>query len=127
MKMQTAAFRAGVVFNVARPVPTPRFTRAKPHRAFRQDKASGEAPRPGSITEQAFLPIREAEVSMLPTLPTRLSSQVSRAMTTRYFKDLYDYADTDVVIVGAGPSGLACAYELSKNPDLKVKHPFDPI
>ena len=41
-------------------------------------------------------------------------------MTTRYFKDLYDYAETDVVIIGAGPSGLACAYELSKDPDMKV-------
>ena len=41
-------------------------------------------------------------------------------MTTRYFKDLFEYATSDVVIVGAGPSGLACAYELSKNPDLKV-------
>ena len=45
-------------------------------------------------------------------------------MTSRYFKDLYDYAACDVVIVGAGPSGLACAYELSKNPDLKVGYPM---
>lgn len=41
-------------------------------------------------------------------------------MTTRYFNDLYNYAESDVVIVGAGPSGLACAYELSKRPDLKI-------
>lgn len=47
--------------------------------------------------------------------------QVSRAMSSRYFKDLHDFADCDVAIVGAGPSGLACAYELSKNPELKVE------
>lgn len=46
--------------------------------------------------------------------------KVSRAMTSRYFRDLDEFADTDVVIVGAGPSGLACAYELTKRPDVKV-------
>ncbi len=47
--------------------------------------------------------------------------QVSRAMTSRYFKDMEEYADTDVVIVGAGSAGLACAYELSKiSPSTKV-------
>lgn len=53
-----------------------------------------------------FEPIREAEIS--------------RAMTKRYFKDLDEHADTDVVIVGAGSAGLAAAYELSKYPDVKV-------
>mmetsp|Transcript_7218 Transcript_7218/g.14447 ORF Transcript_7218/g.14447 Transcript_7218/m.14447 type:complete len:344 (+) Transcript_7218:99-1130(+) len=47
-------------------------------------------------------------------------SQISRAMTSRYFKDLDNHADTDVVIVGAGSAGLAAAYELSKYPDVKV-------
>jgi thiamine thiazole synthase len=37
----------------------------------------------------AFSPIRE--------------SQVSRAMTKRYFEDLDRYAESDIVIVGAGP------------------------
>ena len=47
--------------------------------------------------------------------------QVARAMASRYFQDLHDYADTDVVIVGAGSAGLSCAYELSKiAPDVKV-------
>ena len=42
-------------------------------------------------------------------------------MAARYFQDLHDYADTDVVIVGAGSAGLSCAYELSKiAPDVKV-------
>lgn len=48
------------------------------------------------------------------------SLQVSRAMTSRYFKDLDEYAETDVIIVGAGSAGLSCAYELSKYPNVKV-------
>jgi thiamine thiazole synthase len=48
-------------------------------------------------------------------------STVSRAMTTRYFKDMYDYAESDVVIVGAGSCGLSAAYTLAKaRPDLKI-------
>lgn len=102
--MKTTTMRLAVC-SAARPTPTPRTTRGKPQRAYREDKAAGEAPRNG-VVGTTFKPIREAEVS--------------RAMTTRYFKDLYDYASCDVVIVGAGPSGLACAYELSKNPDMKI-------
>lgn len=41
-------------------------------------------------------------------------------MTRRYFKDLDEYAEADVIIVGAGSAGLSCAYELSKYPDIKV-------
>lgn len=42
-------------------------------------------------------------------------------MTRRYFKDMDDFAESDVVIVGAGSAGLACAYELGKvAPHLKV-------
>ena len=41
-------------------------------------------------------------------------------MTSRYFKDLDEYAECDVIIVGAGSAGLSCAYELSKYPDVKV-------
>lgn len=40
--------------------------------------------------------------------------QVSRAMTKRYFGDLDSYAESDIVIIGAGSAGLACAYEISK-------------
>lgn len=47
-------------------------------------------------------------------------SQISRAMTSRYFQDLHDHAEVDVVIVGAGSAGLSCAYELSKYPDIRV-------
>ena len=54
-----------------------------------------------------FAPIRE--------------SQVSRAMTRRYFNDLDNYAESDVVIIGAGSCGLSAAYTLaSKRPDLKI-------
>lgn len=54
-----------------------------------------------------FAPIRE--------------SQVSRAMTRRYFHDLDTYAESDIVIVGAGSCGLSAAYMLAKaRPDLKI-------
>lgn len=54
-----------------------------------------------------FAPIRE--------------SQVSRAMTRRYFQDLDKYAESDVVIVGAGSCGLSTAYVMAKaRPDLKI-------
>ncbi len=54
-----------------------------------------------------FAPIRE--------------SQVSRAMTRRYFADLDRYAESDVVIVGAGSCGLSTAYTLANaRPDLKI-------
>ncbi|EGP86325.1 uncharacterized protein MYCGRDRAFT_44262 [Zymoseptoria tritici IPO323] len=54
-----------------------------------------------------FAPIRE--------------SQVSRAMTRRYFSDLDTYAESDIVIVGAGSCGLSAAYCLAKaRPDLKI-------
>ena len=53
----------------------------------------------------------------------RYAVQVSRAMTSRYFKDLHEYAECDVIIVGAGSAGLSCAYELSKHPDVKVRAP----
>jgi len=55
----------------------------------------------------AFDPIRE--------------SQVSRAMTRRYFADLDTYAESDIVIVGAGSCGLSTAYTLARaRPDLKI-------
>ncbi|KAI3504440.1 hypothetical protein L1887_25910 [Cichorium endivia] len=47
-------------------------------------------------------------------------SIVSREMTRRYMTDMITYADTDVVVVGAGSAGLSCAYELSKNPNVQV-------
>ncbi|PGH13002.1 thiazole biosynthetic enzyme, mitochondrial [Polytolypa hystricis UAMH7299] len=61
----------------------------------------------GKWDEFKFGPVRE--------------SQVSRAMTSRYFKDLDTYAESDIVIVGAGSCGLSAAYVLGKaRPDLKI-------
>lgn len=101
-KMMSVPLPAAVC---SRPVATRRVARIQTLKAFRDNKSMGE-PSEGDQIFAPFLPIREA--------------QVSRAMTTRYFNDLNDYAECDVVIVGAGPSGLACAYELSKNPELKI-------
>ncbi|KAH7027197.1 LOW QUALITY PROTEIN: thiazole biosynthetic enzyme [Microdochium trichocladiopsis] len=48
-------------------------------------------------------------------------SQVSRAMTRRYFADLDAFAESDIVIVGAGSCGLSTAYVLAKaRGDLKI-------
>jgi cysteine-dependent adenosine diphosphate thiazole synthase len=47
-------------------------------------------------------------------------AEVSREMTTRYMKDMYDFADSDVIIAGAGSAGLVAAYELSKHPNVSV-------
>ena len=61
----------------------------------------------GQWSDFKFRPIRE--------------SQVSRAMTRRYFNDLDKYAESDIVIVGAGSCGLSTAYVLAKaRPDLKI-------
>ncbi|PHH71944.1 hypothetical protein CDD80_4890 [Ophiocordyceps camponoti-rufipedis] len=61
----------------------------------------------GAWTDCSFAPIRE--------------SQVSRAMTRRYFADLDRYAESDVVIIGAGSCGLCAAYALGRErPDLKI-------
>lgn len=61
----------------------------------------------GNWDKFTFAPIRE--------------SQVSRAMTRRYFDDLNEYAESDIVIIGAGSAGLSAAYMLGKTrPDLKV-------
>ncbi|KAF2258696.1 thiazole biosynthesis enzyme [Lojkania enalia] len=55
----------------------------------------------------SFAPIRE--------------SQVSRAMTSRYFTDLTTYTESDIVIIGAGSCGLSTAYVLAKTrPFLKI-------
>ncbi|KAI0799894.1 STI35 protein [Xylaria sp. FL0064] len=61
----------------------------------------------GKWKDFSFQPIRE--------------SQVARAMARRYFNDLDTYAESDVVIVGAGSCGLSTAYTLAKSrPDLKI-------
>ncbi|KAK6208468.1 Alkyltransferase-like protein 1 [Pestalotiopsis sp. IQ-011] len=48
-------------------------------------------------------------------------SQIAREMSRRYFADLDKYAESDIVIVGAGSCGLSTAYTLAKaRPDLKI-------
>ncbi|XP_021758810.1 thiamine thiazole synthase, chloroplastic-like [Chenopodium quinoa] len=68
--------------------------------------SAAPAPPPYDLNNYKFDPIRE--------------SIVSREMTRRYMTDMITYADTDVVVIGAGSAGLSCAYELSKNPDINV-------
>ncbi|KAM0815361.1 putative Thiazole biosynthetic enzyme [Seiridium cardinale] len=48
-------------------------------------------------------------------------SQIARTMARRYFNDLDTYAESDIVIIGAGSCGLSAAYTLAKaRPDLKI-------
>lgn len=61
----------------------------------------------GKWKDFTFEPIRE--------------SQIARTMARRYFNDLDKYAESDIVIVGAGSCGLSTAYTLAKaRPDLKI-------
>lgn len=63
--------------------------------------------RAGTWEDFSFQPIRE--------------SQVARTMARRYFSDLDTYAESDIVIIGAGSCGLSAAYCLAKGrPDLKI-------
>ncbi|KAL8162572.1 hypothetical protein V2J09_014061 [Rumex salicifolius] len=64
------------------------------------------APPPYDLNRFTFAPIKE--------------SIVAREMTRRYMTDVITYADTDVIVVGAGSAGLSAAYEISKNPDVQV-------
>ncbi|KAI3456420.1 hypothetical protein Pfo_013083 [Paulownia fortunei] len=85
------------------------------------------------VFTRAVQPIKSApqnlSITMSATAPYNLDnfkfqpikeSIVSREMTRRYMTDMITYADTDVVIVGAGCAGLSCAYELSKNPNINI-------
>lgn len=44
--------------------------------------------------------------------------EVTRAIISAFLKQLYDYVESDVIIIGAGPSGLVAGRELALN---KVK------
>ena len=41
-------------------------------------------------------------------------------MISRFYKSLESAMNSDVIIIGAGMSGLVCAFELSKIQNLKV-------
>jgi len=74
----------------------------------------------GKATEQEAIEEMAGKWSDFKFKPIR-ESQVSRAMTRRYFNDLDTYAESDIVIVGAGSCGLSTAYCLAKaRPDLKI-------
>lgn len=90
-------------FRVAAPDAPPPTSAGASHAAVAAALSSITTP----LDNVHFEPIREA--------------QVNRAMTSRYFNDLDRFAESDVVIVGAGSAGLCCAWELSRiAPDLKV-------
>ncbi|XP_035544327.1 thiamine thiazole synthase 2, chloroplastic isoform X1 [Juglans regia] len=87
----------------------------------------------GTPFASRFTPIKStpqnSTISMSLTSPYDLNSFkfepikesiVSREMTRRYMMDMITHADTDVVVVGAGSAGLSCAYELSKNPSIRI-------
>ena len=68
---------------------------------------------------EAYVTNKLAMFDAMQFTPIR-ESTVSREMTQRYMSEMLEYAETDVVIVGAGSAGLSCAYELTKHPDIKV-------
>lgn len=79
----------------------------KPRHSISVSASAAPSPPPSyDLNAFKFAPIKE--------------SIVAREMTRRYMTDMVTHADTDVVIVGAGSAGLSCAYELSKNPNVKI-------
>ncbi|KAK2415489.1 thiamine thiazole synthase, chloroplastic [Trifolium repens] len=79
----------------------------KPRHSVSVSASAAPSPPPSyDLNSFKFAPIKE--------------SIVAREMTRRYMTDMVTHADTDVVIVGAGSPGLSCAYELSKNPNVKI-------
>ena len=88
------------------PLASPSSLRLKSTAATSLTISASASQPPYDLNQFKFNPIRE--------------SIVSREMTRRYMTDMITYADTDVVIVGAGSAGLSCAYELSKNPNIRI-------
>lgn len=74
----------------------------------------------GGAVKQPTIAEMEGQWENFKFAPIR-ESQVSRAMTRRYFADLDAHAESDIVIVGAGSCGLSTAYVLaSQRPDLRI-------
>ncbi|GER48162.1 thiamine thiazole synthase [Striga asiatica] len=97
--------------------------------SFHGAQIRSRAALPSRSAPHNFSVVASASSSPSPDTPYDLStfqfrpikeSIVAREMTRRYMTDMITYADTDVVVVGAGSAGLSCAYELSKNPDVSV-------
>lgn len=76
-------------------------------------------PRAGAICNSISSSTPPYDLNAFKFSPIK-ESIVSREMTRRYMTDMITYADTDVVIVGAGSAGLSCAYELSKDPSISI-------
>lgn len=55
----------------------------------------------------------------MPLFQPSQESHVSRAIIEGFMKELLDFTVSDVVVIGAGPSGLMCSRELAKN-NIKV-------
>lgn len=81
---------------------------------------SSTKPKPAAISASALGPSRPPYDLNAVTFEPIRESIVAREMTRRYMTDMITFADTDVVIIGAGSAGLSCAYELSKNPDVNI-------
>ncbi|CAK9439088.1 uncharacterized protein LODBEIA_P33120 [Lodderomyces beijingensis] len=104
--IQTAPVTAGLKFTPAADGKKHKSRAADQKISLTTDAANGDV-KFADWDNFKFAPIRE--------------STVSRAMTKRYFADLDKYAESDVVIVGAGSAGLSAAYVLAKNrPELKI-------
>ncbi|KAJ2898546.1 thiazole biosynthetic enzyme [Zalerion maritima] len=83
-------------------------------------KAGNGTPTVTSKQEATISSLLNGDWSAFTFNPIR-ESTVSRAMTRRYFADLDAYAESDIVIVGAGSCGLSTAYVLAKErPDLRI-------
>lgn len=84
------------------------------------NKTVPTAPVNGGAVKQASIADMEGQWESFKFAPIR-ESQVSRAMTRRYFEDLDAHAESDIVIVGAGSCGLSTAYILgTQRPDLRI-------
>ena len=88
--IQPARRHANIVCAAQQPAKPARSGKTKASRTDAARLDSMVAP-PTPFDAWQFEPIRE--------------SQISRAMTSRYFKDLDEYAECDVIIVGAGSAG----------------------
>lgn len=74
---------------------------------------------PSNLSIQASVSSPKYDLNAFRFEPIK-ESIVAREMIRRYMTDMITYADTDVVIVGAGSAGLSCAYELSKDPSINI-------